>query len=305
MYYNVSDKLKVTTFENCQQSRNPFVAVIKPAEWQSLQDALQMGIDMDFDFASAKSTKAEVNLDSLTGTFKIPNRDDLLNESIDFSFALDERGIVFIDQHHHVEHLVKKIQKSKKWKNPSLERFLYDFLETIIKGDSELLEAYDKYLDNLEETILDGKNQYHESDLNSLRRKLTKLNLHYSQLLDLSQELAENENNFFQEENLRFFHLFSARVARLQSTVLMLRETIIQIREMAKSQLEMRQNKNMAILTTVTTCCMPLTILVGWYGMNFKYMPELASPLGYPLVIIFAVTIFIAAILYSKFKKWL
>ncbi|EFR43791.1 magnesium transporter CorA family protein [Streptococcus pseudoporcinus] len=305
MYYDISEKLKATTFESCQQSRNPFVAVIKPTEWQSLQDALQMGIDMDFDFTSAKSTKAEVNLDSLTGTFKIPKREDLLNASIDFSFALDERGVVFIDQHHDVEHLIKKIQKSKKWKNPSLERFLYDFLETIIKGDSEILESYDKYLDNLEEAILDGKNQYHESELNSLRRKLTKLNLHYSQLLDLTQEFAENENNFFQEENLRFFHLFSARVTRLQSTVLTLRETIIQIREMAKSQLEMRQNKNMAVLTTVTTCCMPLTILVGWYGMNFKYMPELASPLGYPLVIIFAVTIFIAAILYSKFKKWL
>ncbi|VTS29582.1 CorA-like3 Mg2+ transporter protein [Streptococcus pseudoporcinus] len=180
MYYDISEKLKATTFEICQQIRNPFVAVIKPTEWQSLQDALQMGIDMDFDFTSAKSTKAEVNLDSLTGTFKIPKREDLLNASIDFSFALDERGVVFIDQHHDVEHLIKKIQKSKKWKNPSLERFLYDFLETIIKGDSEILESYDKYLDNLEEAILDGKNQYHESELNSLRRKLTKLNLHYS-----------------------------------------------------------------------------------------------------------------------------
>lgn len=264
-----------------------------------------MGIDIEFDFQKARSTKAEVNLDSLTGTFNIPNRDDILNTAIDFSFALDERGIVFIDSHDHVEQMVKKIQKSKKWKQPSMERFLYDFLENLIKGDSELLESYDKILDNMEESILEGKSSYREQELNELRRKLTKLNVHYSQLIDLAQEFSENENNFFSDEHLRFFHLFSSRVTRLQSTVLTLRENILQIRELAKSQLEMRQNKNMAVLTTVTTCCMPLTILVGWYGMNFKHMPELENPMGYPLVIAFAITIFISAILYSKFKKWL
>lgn len=304
MFYQISEKLKTTTFEDCKSQKLPFIAIVKPEEWPSLQQDLKMGIDIEFDFQKARSTKAEVNLDSLTGTFNIPNRDDILNTAIDFSFALDERGIVFIDSHDHVEQMAKKIQKSKKWKQPSMERFLYDFLENLIKGDSELLESYDKILDNMEESILEGKSSYREQELNDLRRKLTKLNVHYSQLIDLAQEFSENENNFFSDEHLRFFHLFS-RVTRLQSTVLTLRENILQIRELAKSQLEMRQNKNMAVLTTVTTCCMPLTILVGWYGMNFKHMPELENPMGYPLVIAFAITIFISAILYSKFKKWL
>lgn len=305
MFYQISEKLKTTTFEDCKSQKLPFIAIVKPEEWPSLQQDLKMGIDIEFNFQKARSTKAEVNLDSLTGTFNIPNRDDILNTAIDFSFALDERGIVFIDSHDHVEQMAKKIQKSKKWKQPSMERFLYDFLENLIKADSELLESYDKILDNMEESILEGKSSYREQELNDLRRKLTKLNVHYSQLIDLAQEFSENENNFFSDEHLRFFHLFSSRVTRLQSTVLTLRENILQIRELAKSQLEMRQNKNMAVLTTVTTCCMPLTILVGWYGMNFKHMPELENPMGYPLVIAFAITIFISAILYSKFKKWL
>ncbi|EHI68691.1 CorA-like domain protein [Streptococcus ictaluri 707-05] len=138
-----------------------------------------------------------------------------------------------------------------------------------------------------------------------MRRELTKLHLHYEQLIDLAQEFYENENDFFAEENLRFFHLFSSRVSRLESIVLTLRESIVQIRELAHAQLEIRQNKIMTILTIVTTCCMPLTILVGWYGMNFKYMPELYNPLGYPAVIIFALFIFISAISFFKYKKWL
>ncbi|ASL34514.1 magnesium transporter CorA [Streptococcus iniae] len=305
MYYQLSEKLTPTTFDHCLKNKEPFVAVLNPEEWLALQHDFGMGIDIDFNVHHASSTKAEVNLDSLTGTFKIPKKDDLLGEASDFSFVLDQRGIIFIDQHNDAGHIVKAIQKTKKWKHPSLERFLYDFLEYLIKGDLELLESYDKVLDQLEEDILNGKAFQSDPSLNQLRRKLTKLNLHYGQLIDLSQEFYENDNNFFQEDQLRFFHLFSQRVSRLESTVLTLRETIVQIRELSKSQLEMKQNKIMATLTIVTTSCMPLTILVGWYGMNFKYMPELNSVWGYPFVIGFAITLFISSILFVKLKKWL
>ncbi|MGT2887130.1 magnesium transporter CorA [Streptococcus didelphis] len=306
MYYQLSETLKTATFDTCMTENKPFVAVLKPEEWLSLQNVIEMGIDIDFNFQSPRSTKAETNLDSLTATFLIPNRKDLLESTVSFSFALNKKGIFFIDSKQHVEKLLNKIQKSKKWKQASLERFLYDFLELIIDGDLELLEGYDKELDAMEELFLEGKSDRNsEQYLNQLRRKLTKLNLHYSQLIDLAQELSENENNFFKEENLRFFRLFSARVSRLQTIVISLRETILRIRELSNSQLEMRQNKIMATLTIVTTCCMPLTILVGWYGMNFKYMPELNSPWGYPSLIIIAITLLTSSILYVKFKKWL
>ncbi|MEK5289306.1 CorA family divalent cation transporter [Streptococcus sp. FSL R7-0212] len=305
MYYQILQTLKPTTFDDAFFGSHPFVAVIKPEEWQGLQQDFHMGIDMDFNIFSANSTKAEVNLDSLTGTFKVPVRDDLISKAMDFSFALDERGIIFIDCDEHVEQLLKKIQKTKRWKQPSLERFIYDFLEFIIKDDSELLEAFDRELDQIEENVLDGVEENNDHQLNKIRKKLIKLNQHYMQLIDLAQEFSENENNFFKDENLRFFHLFASRVSRLQTTVQTLRETIIQIRDLAQGRLEMKQNKIMAILTIVTTSCMPLTILVGWYGMNFKYMPELSSKWGYPAVILVAITILVSTLTFFKYKRWL
>lgn len=75
-----------------------------------------MDIDMEFNIDVANSTKAEVNSDSLTGTFKIPDRRDLLGQAMDFSFALDERGVVFIDEHRHVADWLAQIQSSKNGK---------------------------------------------------------------------------------------------------------------------------------------------------------------------------------------------
>ena len=129
--------------------------------------------------------------------------------------------------------------------------------------------------------------------------------MYYEQLIDLGQELAENENDFFMSDNLRFFELFTARVTRLQGLVSTLKEYTMQVRELYQSELSVKQNRIMTVLTVVTTIIMPLTLVTGWYGMNFKYMPELDSPLAYPVVIGVVILMAISGIVYFKKKKWL
>ena len=129
--------------------------------------------------------------------------------------------------------------------------------------------------------------------------------MHYEQLIDFGQELAENENDFFMSDNLRFFELFTARVTRLQGIISTLREYTAQVRELYQSELSVKQNSIMTVLTVVTTIIMPLTLITGWYGMNFKYMPELESPFAYPVLIGVVLFIVIGGIVYFKNKKWL
>ena len=69
--------------------------------------------------------------------------------------------------------------------------------------------------------------------------------------------------------------------------------------------LDIKQNNIMTILTVVTTIFMPLTLIVGWYGMNFKYMPELEFGWAYPMVFVVSLIILVGGILYFKRKKWL
>lgn len=78
-----------------------------------------------------------------------------------------------------------------------------------------------------------------------------------------------------------------------------------QIRADFDANLTDKQNHIMTILTVVTTIFSPLTLITGWYGMNFKYMPELNSEYGYPAVFIISLLIAIASLLFFKHKKWL
>lgn len=264
-----------------------------------------MGIDIEPDSSDIHSTKAEVNYDSLTGSFAVPSREKPSQIEGKFAFALDEKGIVFIDDSGTAEMLILAVQRTKKWRLPSLERFLYDFLEQIVKRDRDLLEHYDKELDAMEGAISNEKGEMVSERVNEIRTEIRDLRVHYEQLLDFGQELEENENSFFKQDNLRYFRLFSNRIDRLRDSAVAISDHASQIRDIYKAHLDIKQNRIMTVLTIVTTIFMPLTLIAGWYGMNFRYMPELDSEWGYPIAITVSLLIVVGSLVFFKLKKWL
>jgi magnesium transporter len=159
-------------------------------------------------------------------------------------------------------------------------------------------------MDQMEDRILSGDLDKVMERLVDIRSELLDLRAHYEQLIDLGQELEENENAFFSSKNLRFFRLFIERTERLQSNVTALREHTMQIRDLYHSQLEVKQNRNMSFLTIIATIFVPLTLITGWYGMNFTHMPELDSPYAYPIVGGVCLLIIVISLIVLKKKKW-
>lgn len=305
MYYLIKSTLEKTETLDFRKKTPRFVAVLTSEEWLEHSGKFDMGIEMDMDLSRIHATKAEVNYDSLTGTFFIPDRECFSAPNTSFAFALDEKGIVLIDDSGLVSELIDQIISSKRWTRPSLERFLYDFLEQIVSGDQLILERYDQELDTLESEILAGSDTDPSQRISRIRSDLRDLRIHYEQLLDLCQELEENENNFFKKENTRYFHLNIQRVTRLCDMTNSLRDYSNQVRELYQSQLDKKQNHIMALLTVISSIFMPLTLIAGWYGMNFKYMPELEYKAAYPVTIAVSAAIVVFSLIFFKKKKWL
>ncbi|MBQ9631217.1 MAG: hypothetical protein IJR49_06500 [Treponema sp.] len=304
MYYLIENLLRNVSQEELKNARAQYVAVLTSEEWKQTQDNFELGIDMDSDILEIYTTKVEANYDSLIGSFSIPIRNNLSGEDCKFAFALDEKGIVFIDDNGIAKNIIKTIQNTKRWKFPCLERFVYDFLEQIVKDDLRVMEKYENELDAMEQTIIETEAEFPSSRLNDIRSDIRVLRIHYEQLMDLGQELEENENNFFKQNNLRYFRLFLNRMARLHDTSTSLRDYTIQLRDLYKAHLDIKQNRIMTILTVVTTIFMPLTLIAGWYGMNFKFMPELEWRGSYPLIIAISIFIALGSLLFFKKKKW-
>ena len=74
-----------------------------------------------------------------------------------------------------------------------------------------------------------------------------------------------------------------------------------QVKDAYQAQIDAKQNSNMQFLTVISTIFFPLTLITGWYGMNFKDMPELDN--GYPGVVILSVVVILVCILIFKKKN--
>ncbi len=305
-YYLLAETIQPCTAKELHDSKDcKFAAVLSPSEWKREREQFDMGIELEPDAGIIHNTKAEVNYDSLTGTFLLPDRENIKERDFRFAFALDEKGIVFIDDSGKAEQMISAIRRTKRWRKPSLERFLYDFLEQIVDNDLSIMERYEAELDQIEDTILSSQGQGDLVRVNEIRSDIRELLVHYEQIIDMTQELEENENGFFSEENLRYIHLFMNLMARRHDSAVSLRDHTMQVRDLYNAQLEVRQNRTMTLLTVITTIFMPLTLIAGWYGMNFRYMPELEWRFGYLIVFLVSVAIVIFCLILFRKKKWL
>ena len=302
--YQIKEKMEPVTPKNFQNLPYQYVITMKSAEWNRKKAVFDIGMDLDPDLQDTGSTRAEVNYDSLTGGFNIPARENVPGDNHVFAFSLDEKGVIFIDDEGFCNDVIRKIAGKKRLVNPCLERFLYDFLEQIICDDRKMLEGYDHTLDELEDQILDGNTEGVLEQIAEIRNDLRDLKIHYTQLIDVCQELEENENHFFKDENERYFHLVAQRIERLLEMLLTLVDFTIQLREFCQSKIDEKQNRNLAFLTIISSIFMPLTLIAGWYGMNFKYMPELDKVWAYPLVFVVSVMIVVVCIVFFKKNKW-
>ncbi len=189
--------------------------------------------------------------------------------------------------------------------NVTLERLIYAFLDSIIGRDNRVLEDMEFEIHRLEEQIFEGEE---DEDFNrtllSHKTDLLYLRNYYVQFVDLGQELINNENDLFAEENLLYFRIFREKAERLMQNVTMLGDNVLQLREAYQSMLDVNLNQTMKVLTVISSIFMPLTLITGWFGMNFVNMPMLKWQWGIPIVVAISAVVVLAMVILFKKKKW-
>jgi len=134
-----------------------------------------------------------------------------------------------------------------------------------------------------------------------MKKELMYIRNYCEQLIDVGDVLRDDENHMFSGENVKRYIIFTKRVNRLRENVSHLEEYTVQLRETHDAMLDYNLNSIMKLLTVITTIFLPLTLIVGWYGMNFTYMPELDWRYGYIGVILLSALIVVGCI--AIFKK--
>ena len=249
--------------------------------------------------------KAELAGDCIIGTMVIPEKEDLLQTRYRFGFYLNRNVLYFVGDTAYAERILMEMKTQGYGTDCTLADLLVDFMEIMIQGDVPYLQHLEEKLSLIEEGLLDHIPKNFYKTVIHYRKQLLVLHTCYEQLIDAGDDLQGAAERLFGEREALRFSMFTARAERLHNHVEMLREYVLQIREMYQSQIDISQNHMMNMLTVVTSLFLPLSILVGWYGMNFTNMPELSWKYGYAAMVGASVLIIILEILFFKKKKLL
>ncbi len=187
----------------------------------------------------------------------------------------------------------------------TLEKLIYAFLDSLVARDVASLEAWGREIAALEEQVLRDE-AGRDFNLTLLRWKSRFLSMrnYYEQLLDITEALEEDENDLFPGDSLMYISNLGKKIVRLREDVDALRSTAEHLQDAYSSYLDFKMNQTMKLFTVITSIFFPLTIIVGWYGMNFQSMPEFAWRYGYVYVIALSIFVVASFILIGRRKKW-
>lgn len=242
--------------------------------------------------------KAERYADLVLGTIAAPEKSEHRKTEV-FAFLLVPDRLIFLDDHAVVGGLLARAQENGNW--ATLPTFLIAVLETLIENDLAYLQQLESNIVAYEETLLSGELAEFSAHYMQLNHKIVAFDRYYLQLIDLCDNLYDSA--LLSDVDRAQLERFAACCARLEGEAQMLRESLLQLRSEYQAQIELKQNGIMQILTVVTTVFMPLTLIVGWYGMNFN-IPELSWRYGYPAVCVLSAVIVVVTVWLCKRKKF-
>ncbi len=172
-------------------------------------------------------------------------------------------------------------------------------------GDVDELEGFENAINELERQIIvkNGPAGGASARIIQLRRSFSRIKRYYEQLGFTIDGLIENRGSLLAPETAERFDALRKRLDYLTNSILELREYVTQAREAYQAGIDIEQNQTMKLLTIVTAVFLPLTLIVGWYGMNFQ-IPEYGWRYGYLYVILLSAAMVAFCLYILKKKKW-
>jgi len=182
---------------------------------------------------------------------------------------------------------------------------VYSLIDAIVDGYFVLLEKLGEQIEDLDERMLTNRAYEVARTIHLLKREMIWLRKAVWPLREMINTLQRAESPLIRASTAVYLKDVYDHTIEVIDTVETYRDVLSGMLENNLSLLTTRLNEVMKVLTVISTIFIPLTFIVGIYGMNFRYMPELGWRWGYPLVMLGMAIIAVALYIYFRRKKWL
>lgn len=181
----------------------------------------------------------------------------------------------------------------------------YALIDAVVDNYFLILERLGERIDGLEERLIADPRRELLHEIHSLKREMIELRKAIWPLREVVSKLERLESRLIKKTTGVFLRDVYDHAVQVIDTVESFREILTSMLETYLSSLSNRMNEVMKVLTIISTIFIPITFLVGLYGMNFKNMPEIGWRWGYAFVWVLIVGSVAGMFAFFRKKKWL
>lgn len=188
---------------------------------------------------------------------------------------------------------------------------MYRLLDSMVDNYAVILLQLDELIDEIEDELLDYPRQETMERIYRFRKQVSKFRRSVVPLKEIVYNIEKEVRPFIIKSTLTFIKDLEDHVKSAAETIENYREQVNSMIEIYRSSSGLKLNQIVKVLTIISTIFIPLTFIVGVYGMNFNYnispynMPELNWYLGYPFVLGIMILVAITLLIIFRRKRWI
>ena len=239
-----------------------------------------------------------LSYESKTKSIEIEQVSLVLGPNFLISFQEDIEGDLFDKLRQQIRGNKQKITSS------GADYLLYAMLDILIDHYFVMLEKIGEEMDEMEDFLIETRSNDIMKNIYRLKRELIMLRKNLWPMREMLGVLERTEFTLLAKSSHFYFRDIYDHAIQAIETIEMYRDMLTGMMEIYLSTASNRLNSIMKVLTTISTIFIPLTFIVGVYGMNFDFMPELHWKYGYLYVWIFMVASVGFMVYFFKRKEW-
>jgi magnesium transporter len=211
----------------------------------------------------------------------------------------DSPGDTFEAVRHRLKHVGSRLRRG------GADTLLQALIDTLVDRFFPVLDTFAERLEELDESIGEAATTKEIShELHEIRQALQRLRRYAWPMREAVNALTRSGYTNVSDTLYPYLMDVSDHLAQVIDQIEMLRELATSIRDLHFSALNMKMNEVIRGLTVISTIFLPLTFLVGLWGMNFTYMPEIDWVWGYPMAIVTMIFVGGGFFVWFKRKRW-
>jgi magnesium transporter len=200
----------------------------------------------------------------------------------------------------------ERVKNSKgRVRKMGADYLVYTLIDAIVDNYFIILEKLGEKIEDLEDELVDRPRQETLQVLHYLKREMVFLRKSVWPLREAISGLQREESPLIMDSTKIYLRDVYDHTIQVIDAVETFRDMLSGMLDIYLSSISNRMNQIMKVLTIIATIFIPLTFIVGIYGMNFKYMPELEWRWGYFIILGIMAIIGVWMVIYFRRKRWL